>query len=101
MAFFELGFNKLNKDGILCYITPNSFLSTQSAKILRKELKNHFFKIKNHGTVKKFNGVSTYTAISYISKKEVKEIKYELYEVSKIFSTKKLEDASWNFYFQN
>jgi len=101
LAFFELGFNKLNKDGILCYITPNSFLSTQSAKILRKELKNHFFKIKNHGTVKKFNGVSTYTAISYISKKEVKEIKYELYEVSKIFSTKKLEDASWNFYFQN
>ena len=36
LAFFELGFRMLKEDGILCYITPSSWLNSLAADNMRK-----------------------------------------------------------------
>ncbi len=41
IVFFEIGFNMLSKDGIMCLITPSSWLGSKAGKILRMYIKQH------------------------------------------------------------
>lgn len=66
LAFFEMAFFMLNKQGKLGFITPNSFLYNTSYKLFRQFLKNQgklsvLYNLKSN---KVFDGYSTYTAIS-------------------------------------
>ena len=41
IVFFEIGFNMLSKDGLMCLITPSSWLSSKAGNHLRKYI-NHY-----------------------------------------------------------
>lgn len=41
IVFFEIGFNMLSKEGIMCLITPSSWLSSKAGSHLRLYIKQH------------------------------------------------------------
>jgi len=69
IAFFELGLEILNENGVLGYITPNAYFSTRSARGLRELLRKgeHLREIIDCGTISVFE-VATYTAITFLNK---------------------------------
>jgi len=105
ISFFELGFKLLNKNGVLGFITPNSYLHNSSYSSFRKYLKNQkAVKILTDFKANKiFNNFSTYTAITIISFFEntdffvYKELfDNKIIEVNKI-KYSELNDKDWSF----
>jgi len=105
LFFFELGLKILNKNGILGYITPNSFLRNSSYKDFRKFLKEQkniksLIDFKSHKIFKDF---ATYTAITIIDFNNKRDyfdykefINNKIEKVNKIkFS--EVEDKNWSF----
>lgn len=76
-AFFELGLKLLNDNGRLGYITPNNYFTSLSAEPLRVFFENNksVYKIVDFDSTKIFD-VQTYTAISFLDKKNNKCIQY-------------------------
>lgn len=70
LSFFEMGFKMLKKNGLLGYITPNSYLHNTSYSSFREYLKNKKIvkTLIDFKANKIFKGFSTYTAITIISK---------------------------------
>lgn len=66
ITFYEIGFNMLNKNGKMCLITPNSWLSSVSGL----ELRNYIAKARNLqkvidiGHFQPFENATTYTLIA-------------------------------------
>ena len=80
IAFYELGLNMLNKQGKLCYVTPNSFMYNSSAAVFREYIRKErlLSKIINFGSEKLFK-VSTYTAIILLEKSRRRNV-FEYFE---------------------
>jgi type II restriction/modification system DNA methylase subunit YeeA len=96
LIFFELSIKMLNATGEIIYITPNSFFTSNAAKKFREYLveNNLLKKIINLGHFNPFKGITTYPAITLISKQniseEINKISYsELIEVETITTYKK------------
>ena len=70
IAFFELGLDLLRKNGTLGFITPSSWIRSDSGSLLRSELvESHAVdKIIDFGEHQLFSDVTTYTAITIIRK---------------------------------
>lgn len=70
IGFFEKGIQMLKSDGILGYITPNSWLTSKAGYWLRDHLYEHnsLQKIYNFDTDKLFNDATTFTCITILSK---------------------------------
>lgn len=70
IAFFQLGINLLNKNGVLGFITPNTYFYSDAAKLFRKYLRtNKLIKnIINFNEKQLFEGITTYNAITVIVK---------------------------------
>ena len=70
LSFFEMGFKMLKNNGLLGYITPNSYLHNSSYNLFREYLKNEKLvsKLIDFKANKIFKGFSTYTAITVINK---------------------------------
>lgn len=68
IGFFEKGIQMLKRDGILGYITPNSWLTSKAGYWLRDHLYEHnsLQKLYNFDTDKLFNDVTTFTCITII-----------------------------------
>jgi adenine-specific DNA-methyltransferase len=69
-AFFELGYNLLNENGMVGYITPNNYFTSLAAESLRtyfhsNQCVRHIYDF-NH---KKVFDSQTYTAITFLNKK--------------------------------
>jgi len=79
IAFFELGFHLLNGNGLLGYITPNTYLKTSTGKSLRLFLKNKLRLLINFNHYQIFENATTYSLITILSKKN-KKGKFSLYE---------------------
>lgn len=80
IAFFDIGIQMLNNDGKLCYITPNSYFNSSSAKTMRKYIieNNILTNIKNYGHEQVFDNATTYCCITTIDKTNNKpQIIYE------------------------
>lgn len=79
IAFFEVGLKYINNNGVLGYITVNSFFKSVNARELRRYFKNmkYTFSIIDFGNEKIFTGKSAYTCICIISKKESLTINYK------------------------
>lgn len=77
-AFFELGINLLNKNGVLGYITPNNYFTSLSGLNLRKYLTQNKLvkKILDFNHLKIFE-VQTYTCITFLSKRSCDTFLYE------------------------
>jgi len=75
IAFFELGYFLLNKQGRLGYITPNTYLKTGSGKTLRQFLK---FKgcletLIDFGHHQLFDEATTYSAVTILDKEQCRQ----------------------------
>ena len=94
--FFEQGFNLLKKDGLLCYITPNTYLSQPRYKDLRCYLlKQKIIEITNLGEGV-FRDVIVPVCISLFCKKEA-SVEYVLRDL-RIQSSFSGEFSSANTY---
>ncbi len=71
IPFIELGIELLSENGQLGYITPNSYFTTHAGKSLRKflQLNKYIEEIVDFGHYQVFEGITTYSAITVISKK--------------------------------
>lgn len=77
-AFFELGLKVLKEEGKLGYITPNNYFTSLSGEPLRSffQINKSIYQIVDFDATKVFD-VQTYTAITFLNKKENKFISYD------------------------
>ena len=83
LAFFELGFNMLNKSGKLCYITPSSWLSSLAGSTLREYIycRKNLKKLIDLGHFQPFKA-TTYTLISMFDNTQVQNT-FDYYKFNK------------------
>ena len=85
IVFFEIGFNMLAKDGTMCLITPNSWLSSKAGQHLRDYIIHHhnLSRVIDLEHFQPFEA-TTYTFISCFSKaKKFNHIDYYVLDDSK------------------
>lgn len=72
-AFYEYGLKMLKPSGKLLYISPNSFTKNASGKNMRQYIEdNHLLKyFEDFSAEQKFEGYSTYTCITMLSKEGI------------------------------
>ena len=77
-AFFELGLKVLKEEGKLGYITPNNYFTSLSGELLRSffQINKSIYQIVDFDATKVFD-VQTYTAITFLNKKENEFISYD------------------------
>lgn len=80
-AFFELGHKLLSEKGKLGYITPNNYFTSLAGECLRDffDITKCIYKIVDFNSTKVFD-VQTYTAITFLNKKENRNIEYDRIE---------------------
>jgi len=71
IPFIELGIELLSEEGKMGYITPNSYFTTYAGKNLRifLQLNKYIEEIVDFDHYQVFEGITTYTAITIISRK--------------------------------
>lgn len=71
IPFIELGIELLDEEGKMGYITPNSYFTTHAGEKLRRFLQFNKYveEIVDFDHFQVFEGITTYTAITIISKK--------------------------------
>ncbi len=91
IPFFEIALKNLNKEGVLGYITVNTFYKSLNGRSVRSFFsKNKFdFTIIDFGGEQLFKKRSTYTCICLISKKATNIVNYVKSKSSNINSIKK------------
>jgi adenine-specific DNA-methyltransferase len=97
VLFYEAGINMLKDTGVLCFITPNSFMYNSSQKAFRKHLIEHQLleALYDFKSEKVFDSVDTYTCICKISKTPKAVINY--YDATKaIPGIKQIKDYTDN-----
>ncbi len=105
LSFFEMGFKMLKKDGLLGYITPNSYLHNSSYDLFREYLKNEKLvsQLIDFKANKIFKGFSTYTAITIIKKNNIencfdyKELVSDKIEWVNTINFESLNKKDWSF----
>ncbi|MCY4418451.1 MAG: Eco57I restriction-modification methylase domain-containing protein [Cytophagales bacterium] len=70
IAFFELGLSMLSKDGVLAYITPNTFMKNTSNQTFRDYISanNLMSMFIDFGSYRIFENVNTYNCISILQR---------------------------------
>jgi len=78
IPFFQIGFESLSANGILGFITMNTFFKSLNGRALRKYFSDRKtgIKIIDFGTQQIFKSKSTYTCICFIENIEVDNISY-------------------------
>lgn len=78
IPFFQIGYENLAPNGILGYITMNTFFKSLNGRALRSyfERNNIFIKIIDFGTQQIFKSKSTYTCICFLENMERNYIEY-------------------------
>lgn len=91
IPFFEIGLENLNHDGILGYITVNTFYRSLNGRSVRSYFSASKFDLTiiDFGGEQLFKNRSTYTCICLISKLKSKNVKYIKSESKDIYSIKK------------
>ena len=78
IPFFQIGYENLAENGILGYITMNSFFKSLNGRALRRyfEDKRAAIRIIDFGTLQIFKSKSTYTCICFIENTEQNFVEY-------------------------
>lgn len=86
IPFFEIGLKYLKPDGILGYITVNTFKRSVNARSLRDYFKRNQFDltILDFGSSQVFKNKSTYTCIVFIEKNKSNSINYQKVTIENI-----------------
>lgn len=90
IPFFEIGLELLKLDGVLGYITVNTFKRSVNARSLRDYFKRNQFdlSILDFGSSQVFKNKSTYTCIVFVEKKKSNSIKYQKVTIDNIQNKK-------------
>ena len=84
ILFYEIGFKMLNPNGTLCYITPNSFYSSNAGRVFRQFIFDEkcLVKVIDLGHYQPFK-VSTYTTICmFVNNANNEKFKYYKYDLN-------------------
>lgn len=94
IPFFQIGIESLNENGMLGFITMNSFFKSLNGRALREYFQEQSleFKIVDFGTEQVFKSRYTYTCICLIEKKQSPYVQY-----FKALSTTKLPSTFESF----
>jgi len=78
IPFFQIGYENLAQNGILGFITMNTFFKSLNGRALRNyfERNNTSMKIIDFGTLQIFKSKSTYTCVCFLEKTERHYIEY-------------------------
>jgi methylase of polypeptide subunit release factors len=78
IPFFQIGISNLNQNGVLGFITMNSFFKSLNGRALREYFQKHRlkFKIIDFGAAQIFKSKNTYTCICLIENDKQEFIKY-------------------------
>jgi len=78
IPFFQIGLDNLAKDGILGFITMNTFFKSLNGRALRAyfQVKSPGFKIIDFGALQVFKSKNTYTCICLITNNTADSIQY-------------------------
>ena len=78
IPFFQIGYENLAANGILGFITMNTFFKSLNGKALRSyfERNNTSIKIIDFGTIQIFKSKSTYTCICFLERTEQNYVEY-------------------------
>ncbi len=78
IPFFQIGYENLAENGILGFITMNTFFKSLNGRALRNYLKDNrtTIRIIDFGTLQLFKSKSTYTCICFLEKSEQNYIEY-------------------------
>jgi hypothetical protein len=78
IAFFELAYYLLSPTGVAGFITPNTFLYTETSRKLREFFTRggYIKKIFNYGDIQLFDDATTYSAITIFTKKPQQSFDY-------------------------
>ncbi|SEI97024.1 N-6 DNA Methylase [Dyadobacter koreensis] len=104
MAFIQLACNLLRENGTCGFITPNSFLSSETARPLREHfVKNQNLKqITNYRSVRIFGNTGTYAAITIFGRQQRETFRYELSDYDFQYGIRNIEfseldgDSQWH-----
>lgn len=79
IAFYELCLHMLSADGVCGFITPNTFMYTETGKQLRSSFKENqnLIQITNYGDIQLFDNATTYSAIVIFNKKVNTKFKFQ------------------------
>lgn len=102
-AFFQIAVTLLKPNGICGFITPSSWLTTETGKTLRYyfKTKQNIVKIINHGGIQQFDKASTRTATTIFTNSKNESfhyIEFNTYRdelVDKIVAYNDLQDCAW------
>jgi len=92
IVFFEIGLKYLKSNGILGYITINTFKRSVNARKLREYLKDNkiMLSIVDFGNHQIFNKKSTYTALVFIENRVSDVVCYEKVEPQKLLTNRRI-----------
>ncbi|WP_321346109.1 Eco57I restriction-modification methylase domain-containing protein [uncultured Draconibacterium sp.] len=92
IPFFEIGFSILKVNGVLGYITMNSFFKSVNGRALREyfQYEKFNFKLIDFGSNQVFQSRSTYTCICIIQKTRADYLSYVRLPSIELLSSKKL-----------
>lgn len=78
IPFFQIGYENLAPNGILGFITMNTFFKSLNGRALRKYFEDNKTKIRiiDFGTLQVFKSKSTYTCICFLEKVEQNYVEY-------------------------
>ena len=99
IPFFEIGVSLLNKEGILGYITVNTFFKSVNARSLRKYIhENHLYlKLIDFGEQLVFKKKLAYTCLAFMSKKYSESLFYAKASIEEVQRRNVLEYGSLDY----
>ena len=86
VAFFQLASNLLNKNGLCGFITPNSYLTSETGRPLRAYFSGSqcLKRITNYGSARVFGNAGTYAAITIFGATAADHFQYELSDLDTV-----------------
>jgi adenine-specific DNA-methyltransferase len=90
LAFFQLASLLLTENGLCGFITPNSFLSSETGKPLRSYFtaNRNLLQITNYRSVRIFGNTGTYAAITIFGRPSSDTFRYELSDYDLSYSSR-------------
>ena len=107
VIFYEIGLSMLSDNGILCFITPSTFIGNSSQKQFRRYLADRGYvrEICDFMNSKVFGNADTYTCIMILTKTSNTDVKYSEYDFNNLVKSyvisagclRKTSDTGWRF----
>lgn len=92
IAFYELALHLLSDHGSAGFITPNTFLFTQTGRVLRSHFQSrqNLIRVTNYGASQLFENATTYSAVVIFDKRKKDSFTYHLAQNQQVLKTQEV-----------